>query len=44
MNCGPLEEEYDKRREAWMHDSINEFKLNEQMEENGQNALFAGPM
>lgn len=35
MNCGPFDEEYDKRREAWMHDSINEFILNTNLEEKG---------
>lgn len=42
--CGPLLEEYDKRREAWMRDSINEYMVNTAIEEKGGVALYTGPM
>ena len=35
MNCAGLTDEYDKRREAWMRDSIMEFQTNNLMEEKG---------
>lgn len=44
VSCGPLVEEYKDRREAWMRDSINEFVINEAIEEKGGASLYAGPM
>lgn len=44
MNCGPVTDEYDKRREAWMRDSIMEYKTNVLMEEKGGTPMFTGPM
>lgn len=44
VSCGPLLEEYDKRREAWMRDSINEYMVNTAIEEKGGVALYTGPM
>lgn len=44
MSCGPYIEEYDKRREAWVRDAINEFIVNDAIEEKGGVPLFTGPM
>lgn len=44
MNCGPYNEEYNNRREAWIHDAINEYRINDEIEERGGNPLFSGPM
>lgn len=42
--CGPFLEEYEKRREAWMRDSINEYMVNTAIEDKGGVALYTGPM
>lgn len=42
--CAPFVEEYNNRREAWMRDAINEFRINTAIEERGGVALYTGPM
>jgi len=44
QNCNELNEEYKGRRNAWMRDSINEFLVNNAIEEKGEVALYTGPM
>lgn len=44
MPCGPLIEEYNNRREAWVRDSVNEYIINNAIEEKGGVALYTGPM
>lgn len=44
MNCQPYNEEYNNRREAWIRDAINEFKVNDAIEDKGGDPLFTGPM
>ena len=44
MACGPLLEEYKDRHEAWQRDSINEYMINDAIEEKGGVPLFTGPM
>lgn len=44
MACPPLVDEYKDRREAWIRDSINEYMINNAIEEKGGVALYTGPM
>jgi hypothetical protein len=44
MACGPLVEEYKDRRESWMRDSINEYIINNAIEDKGGVPLYTGPM
>jgi hypothetical protein len=44
QNCKEYDEEYKDRRNAWMRDSINEFLINNAIEEKGEVALYTGPM
>lgn len=44
VKCDGYIEEYDNRREAWIHDSINEFIINTGIEEKGGTPIYTGPM
>lgn len=44
QNCVEINQEYNNRRNAWMRDSINEFLINNAIEEKGEVALYTGPM
>lgn len=44
QNCNEINEEYKGRRNAWMRDSVNEFLINNAIEEKGNVALYTGPM
>lgn len=44
QKCAELNDEYKGRRNAWMRDSINEFLINNAIEEKGEVALYTGPM
>lgn len=44
QNCAEINQEYNNRRNAWMRDSINEFLINNAIEEKGEVALYTGPM
>lgn len=44
QNCVEVGGEYTNRRAAWMRDSINEYIINNAIEEKGEVALYTGPM
>lgn len=44
MTCTSYNEEYNGRREAWMRDAINEYMVNDAIEDKGGDPLFSGPM
>ena len=44
QDCPVINEEYKGRRNAWMRDSVNEFLINNAIEEKGEVALYTGPM
>ena len=44
MKCDTYNVEYNGRREAWIRDSMNEYVINDAIEEKGGVALFTGPM
>ena len=43
-NCADYKAEYSNRRSAWMKDSINEYLINNKIEDKGEVALYTGPM
>jgi hypothetical protein len=44
QNCNEIGEPYKDRRNAWMKDSLNEFLINNAIEDKGEVALYTGPM
>lgn len=44
QNCNDFIKEYEHRENIWQRDAINEFIINEEIEDNDGDPLFAGPM
>lgn len=44
LNCKEVGDEYANRRPAWMRDAVNEYIINNAIEEKGEVALYTGPM
>jgi hypothetical protein len=44
QNCVEVGGEYTNRRAAWMRDAINEYIINNAIEDKGEVALYTGPM
>jgi hypothetical protein len=44
LNCKEVGDEYNNRRAAWMRDAVNEYIINNAIEEKGEVALYTGPM